>query len=159
MVQRQQEHMLLGLQPQQRHAQQWSSLQITGTALPPAEQLFDLCSLCSGKSPCRSITGRHTGLRWMDHLHRLPPLQGKSGAQTLMPLHSLLQAPLHHLNIEISLKTLGAGDEIGCATWLQLVQEPQPLLGKGEGDLLRTLAASSGGTGISSSLPNASCTR
>ena len=75
----------------------------------------------------------------VNHLHRLPLSLDKSGAQDLMSLDDFLQALIQILQIEgLPKQAISTGKQICGTPWLQLIEEPESLLGKGEGDHLRT---------------------
>src|SRR2546421_8677027 len=74
----------------------------------------------------------------MDHLHWVPSSFLKGRAQAFVPTHQHLETLLQGLDVEIPQQTQCSGNEVGDVVWLQLVQEPQALLRKGEGDLLWT---------------------
>jgi hypothetical protein len=69
---------------------------------------------------------------WMDHLHGLTVSLLEGGPQAFMPTDQLLQAALQGMDGDFSTDFQGAGNEVGGASWLELVQEPEALLCKGQ---------------------------
>src|SRR5690242_16457099 len=68
----------------------------------------------------------------MDHLHWLTISLLKSGAQAFMPVNKILHAALQGRHIDFSTHSESMGDQVRGTLWLELVQEPEPLLRKRE---------------------------
>ena len=66
------------------------------------------------------------------HLLRAPLRGGEGGAQGLVAGHQGVQGALQGRRVEGPGQAHGGGEVVGPAAGLQLVQEPQPLLGEGE---------------------------
>src|SRR6266702_4448474 len=68
----------------------------------------------------------------MNNLDWLTAIETKSRPQDLMSSHYLMHAALQSLHIQLALQSSGAGNEVDGAPRLQLIQEPEALLGKRE---------------------------
>lgn len=67
-----------------------------------------------------------------DALHRLPIDGGKGGAQTFLPLHHGVEAFMQRRLIQCPMQPQHSRDDIPIACAFQLIDKPNPLLGKGE---------------------------
>src|SRR5438093_978081 len=67
-----------------------------------------------------------------DHLDRLPIDGRERGAQRGVALDDRVEAALQHGDVEPAREAKGRVDVVGGGPRLQLVEEPQPLLGEGE---------------------------
>ena len=79
-----------------------------------------------------------TQLDWHNHLQRLSCLHSKVRAQTLMTLHQSEKTRPKCLRSEGPMQTRRQRNEIGRASRLELIEEPETLLGKGERKRLLT---------------------
>ena len=72
------------------------------------------------------------------YLHRLVVLNAEGGAQHFVPAYDLIESLLQGRDVESATDTQHHGRHIvgSRIAAFQLVQEPQPLLGKGQGQAL-----------------------
>ena len=68
--------------------------------------------------------------RWRDDLHRLVVNRLKAGAQRLVAAHDFLQALFQHFGVQLAVEPHDVGHVVQRIVRFQLIQEPEPLLGK-----------------------------
>src|SRR5437879_5610562 len=68
----------------------------------------------------------------MDHLHGLALVEMEGCAQAFMARHKRLHALFERSRVDMPLKSLYIRDDIGAASWFQLMEKPEALLGEGE---------------------------
>ncbi|MFT3769048.1 MAG: hypothetical protein QM820_26710 [Minicystis sp.] len=69
----------------------------------------------------------------MNHLYRLSILGAEGGPERLVAPHDLLEAALQHGDVDGVADAEGRGQVVKRAPAIQLVEEPQPRLGEGDG--------------------------
>src|SRR5689334_14170763 len=67
-----------------------------------------------------------------DDLHRLPITEIKRSSERLMPLHNGIEGPFQGRDVEIPFEGDRRGQVVYRTARLELIEEPQPLLGKGK---------------------------
>ncbi len=148
-VQRQQQHVVVGAEPQQRGAQQRAggqverALRLVVHVLPHAR--FGIA--CARQVDQRQGARRGRG----DALHRLVAVDGEGGAQRLVPRHDRVEPACERRGIERAAQAAGGRDVVQRAAGLVLVEEPQPLLGERGAELVgvvRGHAGSNAGTAV-----------
>ena len=132
MVQVEQQQVLVGPKPQQSSAHKRAMCQIEGPVcfLVDQPQCFGFARLHS--NGLEVDQGRCHGLGRRDHLDGLPHLGRERGPQRFVPRHDRGQAPRQHGHVQRSFQAHGAGHGVDRAVRLQLVEEPEPLLGERE---------------------------
>ncbi|CAM3778133.1 hypothetical protein PSRE111525_10605 [Pseudomonas reidholzensis] len=99
-VQGQHQDMLVRRQTQQARAQQWAQLQVEwplGLGLHTGTQTGIVSLL-------KRLDGQLERNLWVDHLHRLLPLQSEGGAQRFVAGNHCLEAALQGSDIQVSLE-------------------------------------------------------
>ncbi len=80
----------------------------------------------------------HRPSRRQDLLERHPlGILGKDGTEALMPVHHVFERSLQRGPVQLPGQTHGEGKVVGGARLFELVEEPQPVLGRGQRDPLR----------------------
>src|SRR5881394_3443356 len=127
---RQEHHMLRCSQPQHPRSQQRSTTQVEGLLS------FCLChppgfSLALNLFHLAQINQRQAKVdTWCNHLYRMSFNFGKAGPQHFMPPHDLGERSLQRGHVEFSFQSQRRSHVVEGTVWFQLVQKPQPLLGK-----------------------------
>ena len=131
--------MLAVRQPQQRRAEQRPG----GEIERPAGDLRPRAARISVSRPTRQRRrGRPAaapaGASVADHLHRPPVVDGEGGAQRLVAARRPRAATAREgADVERAVQAHGDGDVVGRGARLELVEEPEPLLGEGERQIAR----------------------
>jgi hypothetical protein len=61
----------------------------------------------------------------------------EAGAEGFVPRNQGIEGLLQYRNVEVSPQAQDAGNVVGRVRRIELLNKPQPLLGKGEGRMLR----------------------
>ena len=94
----------------------------------------------SARDAQRLLAGAHVHQRQLQlherrhGLHRLAVVPGEAGPQRLVAADDLAQARAQRGDVERPVEAGGERDVVGREPRLELVEDPQPLLGEGEGD-------------------------
>jgi hypothetical protein len=127
-VHREEQHVLLGAQPQQRRAEERSR----GEVERPPRLLADAPPerrLAIRAAERRQVLHRQgKGAEGRDHLHRRAVHLGEDRPQRLVTPDDLAQAPLQRRLVQRTLQAPCPGDVVDGASRLQPVDEPEPLL-------------------------------
>ena len=131
-VHAEEQHVLLRAAAQQQGAQQRPRRQVEGAERglprPPPHLGVALRRVQAGE-----VLGLQApGARRRDHLHRLPRLRRERGAQHLVAEHHLRERALQRLRPQRPAQPEGDGHVVERARRIELVQEPEPVLGEGE---------------------------
>ena len=78
----------------------------------------------------------------MDVLAGPTALRREGGAEGLVPLHERVERPLERVHVEAPAKADRARDVVRDAPGVELIEEPEPLLGEGERERLLARDAS-----------------
>ena len=129
--------MVLGREPHQAETQQRAGGQVEAAAglqggEPPRRLLAP-----AGRQR-RQVGHRQRGLGRGEHpLVGAPAGAPEAGPQRLVAAHHLGEAAPEGVQVEPAPQPHGGGDVVGRAAGLELVQEPEPLLGEGERRIVR----------------------
>ncbi len=135
MVNGQHQHGYLIRHAQQRHAQQYILPQVKGLFHLRGDVLRDgRVALALGKVAYIHHPQRHI-YRWCDNLHRLSVAGGKGCAQCFMPCDDLLDTALKRWYVERAHKPQHIGNGVDGVGGVKLMEKPEALLGKGEGQI------------------------
>ncbi len=124
------EHVLGGAQLQQPHAQQRAGGEVEGAERVLLELALQFLAVEL------HYLQRHLGMGG-DALEGLALPLEEGGAQRLMAMHHFVEGAAQGLRVELPLHAHEGGHVVGGAAGLKLVDEPQALLGEGEGQLVR----------------------
>ncbi len=131
-VDHQQQHVLVGAEPEQLRAHRDVGRQVEavpgGLFEPAAEQVL-------GEVGDRQFEAHGRGVE--DGLPGAPRVLREDGPQALVAYDDVLEGRAQRLGDEGARQPQRSGDVVGGGGALELVQEPQPLLGVGQGQPLR----------------------
>ncbi len=147
-VQRHQQHVLTFAQPQQGDAQQWTAREVERAVRVLAQQPPHLgLTLGGGQCPQVDRSEREDGGGRAD-LEGLASLGMEGRPQHLMAAHQLAQAVLQGRDVERTRELQRGGQVVGEAAWLELLEQPHPLLGEGQRRRAALLAAGDADAGL-----------
>ncbi len=140
MVNVEEQHMFVFCQPQQHGTPQGPVGQIKGATGFLAQQVVQrnlVVRRLEIDPPVRrgEVRLKTERLRWVNYLHRFAVGNGEGGAQNFMAMEDSGNALFQSGDIQRPAQAQGRGNVVGAARF-KLLQEPEPLLGKGEGQRL-----------------------
>ncbi len=145
MVHVEQQHVCFSVQVQQRAAQQRAGGEIEGAEGFFTRQPLGLFLPLWWRQMRQVHPHQGEAAAGVDALNGLAVARGEGGAQGLVTSHHFGQRALQGLRVQRAFQMEGGGDVVGGGAGLQLVDEPQPLLGKGQQRRTRAWLGNNGG--------------
>src|SRR5579859_362476 len=117
---------------EQRRPKERALLQIKGTSGFLAKNILGFCLLLMMAKMAKINETHANRLSGRNDLHRLPITEIKRSSERLMPLHNNIEGPFQRRDVEVPLEGDRRCQVVYRTARLELVEEPQSLLGKGK---------------------------